>query len=113
MRIATPPIIVQTLFYCLPSPSTPVRLHCGPFRNPAGFHAQAYLENVALTQPGVRRVCLVSKAGLLGMYTRCGFVVQGPSQLVFGRDVWYEMAVDLDSTEPRLRRFVQVCTAKG
>ncbi|CAM9257080.1 unnamed protein product, partial [Laminaria digitata] len=56
---------------------------------------KAYLENVALTQPGVRRVCLVSKAHILGMYARCGFVVKGLSQLVFGKDPWYEMSVDL------------------
>lgn len=42
------------------------------------------------------------------MYARCGFVVKGLSQLVLGKDPWYEMSVDLDATEPRLRRFVQV-----
>lgn len=69
---------------------------------------QAYLERVALTQPGVRRVCLIAKAGLLGMYASCGFALKGLSPVVHGKDPWFEMFVDFDSTEPRLLRFVQV-----
>lgn len=69
---------------------------------------KAYLENVALTQPGVRRVCLIAKAGLLGMYASCGFALKGLSPVVHGKDPWFEMTVDLDATEPRLLRFLQV-----
>eukprot|EP00904_Undaria_pinnatifida_P007848 jgi/Undpi1/4193/HiC_scaffold_16.g07560.m1 len=69
---------------------------------------KAYLENVALTQPGVRRVCLITKARLLGMYASCGFALKGLSPVVHGKDPWFEMAIDLDATEPRLLRFLQV-----
>ncbi|CAM9592686.1 unnamed protein product [Ectocarpus sp. 4 AP-2014] len=69
---------------------------------------KAYVESVALTQPGVRRVCLIAKAGLLGMYASCGFSLKGLSPVVHGKDPWFEMRIDLDSTEPRLLRFVQV-----
>ncbi|CAN0176643.1 unnamed protein product [Ectocarpus fasciculatus] len=69
---------------------------------------KTYVENVALTQPRVRRVCLIAKAGLLGMYASCGFALKGLSPVVHGKDPWFEMRIDLDSTEPRLLRFVQV-----
>lgn len=68
------------------------------------------MENVALNHPGVRRVCLIAKAGLLGMYASCGFSLKGLSPVVHGKDPWFEMRTDLDSTEPRLLRFVQVRT---
>ncbi|CAM9238967.1 unnamed protein product, partial [Laminaria digitata] len=68
---------------------------------------KAYLENVALNQPGVRRVCLIAKAGLLGMYALCGFALKGLSPIVHGKDPWFEMTIDLDATEPRLLRFLQ------
>ncbi|CAN0274546.1 unnamed protein product, partial [Scytosiphon promiscuus] len=68
---------------------------------------QAYVENVALAQPGVRRVCLIAKAGLLGMYASCGFSLKGLSPVVHGKDPWFEMRKDLDTTEPRLLQFVQ------
>ncbi|CAN0458877.1 unnamed protein product, partial [Scytosiphon promiscuus] len=57
---------------------------------------------------GVRRVCLIAKAGLLGMYASCGFSLKGLSPVVHGKDPWFEMRKDLDTTEPRLLQFVQV-----
>eukprot|EP00752_Nemacystus_decipiens_P014708 g13098.t2 len=69
---------------------------------------KAYVENVALTQLGVRRICLIAKAGLLGMYASAGFSLKGLSPVVHGKDPWFEMRTELDSTEPRLLRFVQV-----
>lgn len=66
------------------------------------------MENVALTQPEVRRICLIAKAGLLGMYASAGFSLKGLSPVVHGKDPWFEMRTELDSTEPRLLRFVQV-----
>lgn len=78
-----------------------------------GTRLKAYVESVALTQPGVRRVCLIAKAGLLGMYASCGFSLKGLSPVVHGKDPWFEMRIDLDSSEPRLLRFVQVTTGGG
>lgn len=90
-----------------------LRLTVRPHRSPSySYTAQAYLERIALTQPGVRRVCLIAKAGLLGMYASCGFALKGLSPVVHGKDPWFEMRVDLDATEPRLMRFVQVHTMR-
>lgn len=75
---------------------------------PALNTIQAYVETIALTQPGVRRICLIAKAGLLGMYASAGFSLKGLSPVVHGKDPWFEMRTELDSTEPRLLRFVQV-----
>lgn len=86
----------------------PPCLHFFCFPKTRWIHLQAYLENVALTQPGVRRVCLITKARLLGMYASCGFALKGLSPVVHGKDPWFEMAIDLDATEPRLLRFLQV-----
>lgn len=72
------------------------------------FPPQAYLERIAVTQPGLKRVCLIAKAGLLGMYASCGFSIKGLSPVEHGKDPWFEMSIDLNSTEPRLLRFLQV-----
>lgn len=74
---------------------------------------KACLERVALTQPQVRRICLIAKAPLLHMYVGVGFALRGPSSVVHGKDPWYEMRIDLDETEPRLLRFVQVDAFSG
>lgn len=98
---------------CHHPPLTPARTFFLASSKCRGSRAQAYLENVALTQPGVRRVCLIAKAGLLGMYASCGFALKGLSPVVHGKDPWFEMTVDLDATEPRLLRFLQVCDSSG
>ncbi|CAN0255693.1 unnamed protein product, partial [Discosporangium mesarthrocarpum] len=76
-------------------------------RGIASALVKAYMEQVALTQPGVRRVCLISKAPLLGMYAACGFHLVGLSPIMHGRDPWFEMRMDLDQEEPRMMPFLQ------
>lgn len=56
---------------------------------------------------------MIAKAGLLGMYASCGFALKGLSPVVHGKDPWFEMTVDLDATEPRLLRFLQVRDSRG
>ncbi|CAN0277148.1 unnamed protein product [Ascophyllum nodosum] len=68
----------------------------------------AYIERIAVTQPGVKRMCLIAKSDLLGLYASCGFSTKGLSPIVLGKDPWFEMCIELDSTEPRLLRFLQV-----
>lgn len=46
--------------------------------------------------PGVRRVLLICKAPLVELYRRAGFTLQGPSDVVVGRDPWFAMALELD-----------------
>lgn len=61
-----------------------------------------------MTQPRVKRICLIAKSKLLHMYAGVGFALRGPSSVVHGKDQWFEMRMDLDENEPRLLRFVQV-----
>lgn len=61
-----------------------------------------------MTQPEIRRICLIAKAHLLHMYTSCGFSLKGISPIVHGKDPWFEMRINLDDTEPRMLKFVQV-----
>ena len=58
-------------------------------------------------------MCIIAKAGLLGMYASCGFALKGLSPVVHGKDPWFEMTIDLDATEPRLLKFLQVRDSKG
>ena len=53
-------------------------------------------------------MCLIAKSDLLGLYASCGFSTKGLSPIVLGKDPWFEMCIELDSTEPRLLRFLQV-----
>jgi ribosomal protein S18 acetylase RimI-like enzyme len=45
--------------------------------------------------PGVRRVLLICKQPLIELYRRAGFTLDGPSDVVVGRDPWFAMAHDL------------------
>jgi len=53
-----------------------------------------------------RRMVLLAKAGLLGLYRKAGFEVLGPSKVVHGADQWFDMGLDL--TEKRKLDFMQV-----
>mmetsp|Transcript_47724 Transcript_47724/g.135703 ORF Transcript_47724/g.135703 Transcript_47724/m.135703 type:complete len:492 (-) Transcript_47724:118-1593(-) len=53
-----------------------------------------------------RRMVLLAKTGLLGLYRKAGFEVLGPSKVVHGADQWFDMGLDL--TEKRKLDFMQV-----
>jgi len=42
-----------------------------------------------------RRLLLLAKARLLGLYIQCGFELLGPSAIVHGADQWFDMRLDL------------------
>ncbi|CAN0077984.1 unnamed protein product, partial [Sphacelaria rigidula] len=52
-----------------------------------------------MTQPRVKRICLIAKSKLLHMYAGVGFTLRGPSSVVHGKDQWFEMRMDLDENE--------------
>lgn len=49
----------------------------------------------ARTLPGVRRVLLICKEPLTGLYGGAGFRLIGPSPVTVGVDPWFEMALEL------------------
>ncbi|GAA5840450.1 hypothetical protein JCM3766R1_000292 [Sporobolomyces carnicolor] len=44
----------------------------------------------------VRGIRLIAKEGLVGMYERSGFKSRGKSQVVHGKDPWFELGIDFD-----------------
>ncbi|CAB9502474.1 Aralkylamine N-acetyltransferase [Seminavis robusta] len=61
---------------------------------------QAYLEKVEAensdTDGSIESVVLLAKEQLLDFYRNCGFQVNGPSSIVHGEDLWYELEKRLD-----------------
>ena len=55
----------------------------------------AYAAWVAAANPRLRELRLICKAPLVGLYSRAGFTVVGPSDVVHGADPWTEMALAL------------------
>lgn len=52
----------------------------------------------AREMPGVRRVLLICKEPLIGLYRAAGFGLVGPSSVTHGADPWFEMRLDLAPT---------------
>lgn len=55
------------------------------------------LESVELPDGGrqLERASLLTKKGNIDLYKRCGFVLLGPSKVVHGADLWYDMTRSL------------------
>eukprot|EP01105_Mastigella_eilhardi_P014777 TRINITY_DN3368_c0_g1_i1.p1 TRINITY_DN3368_c0_g1~~TRINITY_DN3368_c0_g1_i1.p1 ORF type:complete len:179 (+),score=47.06 TRINITY_DN3368_c0_g1_i1:51-587(+) len=53
---------------------------------------QAYLQQVATDQPQVNRVELLCKENNVGLYSSCGFVLQGVSPVNHGSSPWLAMS---------------------
>eukprot|EP00002_Diphylleia_rotans_P038168 TRINITY_DN8640_c0_g1_i1.p1 TRINITY_DN8640_c0_g1~~TRINITY_DN8640_c0_g1_i1.p1 ORF type:complete len:168 (-),score=30.39 TRINITY_DN8640_c0_g1_i1:32-535(-) len=51
--------------------------------------------NRAKTHSNVRRILLITKPYLQSFYAKAGFHLVGPSAVVHGADVWYEMRIDV------------------
>jgi ribosomal protein S18 acetylase RimI-like enzyme len=45
--------------------------------------------------PPIESIVFIAKQNLLGFYVRCGFKVNGPSQIVHGKELWYDLEMDL------------------
>ena len=56
---------------------------------------KAYISTVKLSSPQVRSIRLICKPYLVHFYELAGFKVEGPSDIVHGKDQWIECALDL------------------
>ena len=50
--------------------------------------------------PPIESIVLIAKEHLLGFYVRCGFRVNRPSPIVHGKDLWYDLELELPSSPP-------------
>ncbi|KAL4425741.1 hypothetical protein ABPG75_009757 [Micractinium tetrahymenae] len=60
---------------------------------------RAYLSYVQGTTPGLREVRLICKERLIPLYAGVGFQMVGPSDVVHGKDPWFEMRWALGGEE--------------
>jgi uncharacterized protein YciI/predicted GNAT family acetyltransferase len=63
---------------------------------------QTYLQKIQdeNIDGSIQSVVLLSKAHLLGFYVNCGFVVNRPSPIVHGQQLWYELEKSLITSLP-------------
>ncbi|EFJ49157.1 hypothetical protein VOLCADRAFT_104364 [Volvox carteri f. nagariensis] len=58
---------------------------------------RAYVPYVQATTPHLQAIRLICKQDLIGLYEKAGFTLAGPSDVVHGRDPWFEMVLELPS----------------
>ncbi|KAH3867485.1 uncharacterized protein LOC127867555 [Dreissena polymorpha] len=58
---------------------------------------RSFVERVRREQRDVARVLLICKSNLIPLYTRAGFVLNGRSDVVHGKDPWYEFQIDVSN----------------
>jgi len=58
---------------------------------------KAYMGYVQATTPDLEEVRLLCKADLVELYSKAGFEMIGPSDVVHGQELWYEMCLSFDS----------------
>ncbi|KXZ44977.1 hypothetical protein GPECTOR_60g755 [Gonium pectorale] len=56
---------------------------------------RAYTSYVQASTPHLRGIRLICKHELIPLYDKAGFSLVGPSDVVHGRDPWFEMAMQL------------------
>jgi len=56
---------------------------------------KAYVAYVQQSTPQAKRLALICKECLVGFYSSCGFEMVGPSDVVHGKDKWFEMKMDV------------------
>jgi len=56
---------------------------------------QQQQSSLLLSQPVVESIVLIAKEHLLGFYVRCGFCVNRPSPIIHGKDLWYDIEMEL------------------
>jgi len=64
-----------------------------------------YIAAIKERDDGVEKVVLIAKAHLLGFYVKCGFTVTKPSDFVHGKDLWYELEMDVRLDKTRLKGY--------
>mmetsp|Transcript_23334 Transcript_23334/g.36507 ORF Transcript_23334/g.36507 Transcript_23334/m.36507 type:complete len:89 (+) Transcript_23334:122-388(+) len=53
-----------------------------------------YIKQIKVSQPQVKKMALLCKEHLRGFYAKAGFTLLGPSAVVHGQDLWYDMQLD-------------------
>jgi len=56
-------------------------------------------ENESPSTP-MESIVLIAKQHLLGFYVRCGFMVNRPSPIVHGKELWYDLELQVPSPSP-------------
>ncbi|GAA5962874.1 hypothetical protein JCM3765_005900 [Sporobolomyces pararoseus] len=65
---------------------------------------QEYVQRVR-TSGNVKGIRLIAKEGLVGMYERSGFESKGKSEVVHGKDPWFELGIDFENTNSQISPF--------
>lgn len=63
-----------------------------------------YIKFVSRTSPNISELVLIAKQHLLKFYRNCGFCVIGLSEIVHGKDPWFDLTLNLDE-ETRREKF--------
>lgn len=53
----------------------------------------SYIRTMDSEQSDVTHILLICKSNLIPLYTRAGFILRGKSEVVYGKDPWYELAL--------------------
>ncbi|XP_019626455.1 PREDICTED: uncharacterized N-acetyltransferase C9.02c-like [Branchiostoma belcheri] len=56
---------------------------------------QAFVPHVKDSFPKAKRICLICHEYLIPLYTKAGFVLVGTSEVVHGKEAWYECIMEL------------------
>jgi len=60
-------------------------------QNLGSWEMKHYLRSITEKQPNVKLILLLCKAHLISFYKACGFSLVGESDVVHGKEKWYEM----------------------
>ncbi|KAL4236023.1 hypothetical protein ACF0H5_004410 [Mactra antiquata] len=56
-----------------------------------------FVDKVKKEEKNVTKILLICKSDLIPLYTRAGFVLNGKSDVVHGKDTWYELEIPLQT----------------
>lgn len=54
-----------------------------------------YVQYIQTKRPEIESIALISKKNIVPLYESSGFTLIGPSDVVHGADVWYELRFDI------------------
>lgn len=54
-----------------------------------------YVQYIKANRPEIQSIALISKLNIIPLYESSGFTLIGPSDVVHGADVWYELRLDI------------------
>jgi len=54
-----------------------------------------YIQYIKTSRPEIHSIALISKKNIIPLYENAGFALVGPSDVVHGADVWYELRLEI------------------